>query len=721
MKKNNRKFPFTTFLLFGVFALAITATVIFARRNRSSVDSVSAAMYEPLATPSLSRESFPTASPSSLPTQFITSTPTVDEVGTAYAVIARDKATSTAESAKTSTAYAVAETQQSQATQAFWVGVTLAVGTELATQTHIAQTQDAGTEQAVWQTAAPITATVVKSTQIVEADKLNSTRVSIWIRNVGGTIVLFLFLGVLVVGLYKFIVWSEERGKAEILKRKTDALKPDSNGRHPLVVSGDLKPGEKLLNPDLMHRATLDPNNDDLDAEQALRNSQSARNLEGVRILAPQAGKLAADMAKQMADSPMPSASGVDITKPEPTLTPLLKNRIAPLPMPEWSTLVNDWDGKNLPYGVGLQGLLTADPTEDPHLLIVGRTRTGKSRYGLRTVAASALTIGYQVLFIGKRVDFYPFESHPNAKIVGIDLLNEPQKYLDTLRRVAGLMKERDDYLTDKRMSIWQQTGQPQLYVVLDEFSSAVRQLNAVKSGMGNTVSSIATALIQEGGKYGINIIQVVQDATGANVDISARRNMGRMVFRLSEPKASEIALGVRDPSATDLPTRHFFSSFGSSADIILGAAFAPTDDDIQAFLLDRPAVTHAPMNWIDATTKDTEPAQSITHPVQLDEAHDAALQEIAIEDKIISVWLNMRDITHEWGGWNAIEREVYGEVKNGARAVKIKKTIATVQGIPVETINAEIERLVASWVTTRSTTVTTTPKNDDFQPIFAA
>jgi hypothetical protein len=715
MKKNNRKSPVTTILLFCVFAFAITGTVFLARRNRAGVDLAPASMYEPLATPSLSRE-FPTTSPSSLPTQYITTTPTTDEVGTAYAVIAKDKATSTAESAKTSTAYAIAETQSAHGTQAFWVDVTLAVGTEFATQTQVAQTQAAGTNQAAWQTAAPATATVIKATQIVEADALNSKRVSVWMTNVGGTFVFLVFLGVLVFGLYKFILWGEERGKAVILKQKAEAMKPDANGRHPLITSGSLMSGEKLLNPNLMHRAALDPTVDDLDDEQALRNVQSARNLEGVRILAPQAGKLTSDMAKQMRDSAM-SASGIKITNPETpaeTIVSLpVSNRITALALPEWSTLANNWDGKKLPYGVGSRGLLTADPAEDPHLLIVGRTRTGKSRYGLRTVAASALTMGYQVLFIGKRVDFYPFENHANAKIVGVDLLNEPQKYLEVLRRVAGLMKERDDYLTNKRMSIWQQTGQPQLYVVLDEFSSAVRQLNAVKTGMGNTVSSIATALIQEGGKYGINIIQVVQDATGANVDISARRNMGRMVFRLSEPKASEIALGVRDPSATDLPSRHFFSTFGDgSADITLGAAFAPTDDEIQAFLLDRPAVAQEPMSWVDGSTIAEEKPQ-MPQSVSSDEETD-------IEEKIAAEWMTMRD-AHKWSGWNGLERAVFGEVKNGARSVKIKRVVASLQGVDVADVNAEIDRLVASWDTTRSATFTTTHKNEDFQPIFAA
>ncbi len=189
---------------------------------------------------------------------------------------------------------------------------------------------------------------------------------------------------------------------------------------------------------------------------------------------------------------------------------------------------------------------------------------------------------------------------------------------------------------------------------------------------------------------------------------------MGRMVFRLSEPKASEIALGVRDPSATDLPARHFFSSFGNgSADITLGAAFAPTDNEIQDFLIDRPTAAHEPMNWVDGTIVADEKTQT----TQTSSSDDS---ETATEEKIASEWLSMRD-AHKWSGWNSLERAVFGEVKNGARSVKIKRVVANLQGVDVTNVNAEIERLINSWGTTHSAMTYTTPKNDDFQPTFAA
>ena len=659
-------------------------------------------------------------------TASVTSTPTPNQVQTALAVIQLDAATSTARSAATATAYSNTSTAEAKSTQAFWVGVTLSVATDQQMGTNVVNTSAAVTSQSNWETQQPPTQTALAATQQIEAIQLRSKSLSIWIWKLGGSLggVAFVFLAIY--GLWLTIAHFQKIGSAVVSEKKQ--IKPDSQGRFPILPETALE-GGKLINPNLMHRAALDTKAPDtLTNDQALGNTVSARKLEMVRNVAnsPAMARAAANIMKPQPKSEMPDAN-MQISKPDQAL---LTSKLTPFALPDWSMLNNVWDGKLLPYGIGSNGLLLADPMEDPHWLLVGRTRSGKSRYGLRTVATAALTMGYQVLFIGKRVDFYPFEGHANAKIVGVDLLNDPGKYLETLRRVALLMKERDDYLTSRHLSMWQQTGLPQLFVVLDEFSSAVKQLNTMKSGAGNLVSSMATALIQEGGKYGLNIIQVVQDATGANVDISARRNMGRMVFRVSEQTASDVALGVRgDPSAVGLPARHFLSVIGNDTSVVYGAAFAPSDDEVKQFLQSRPVSAHAPMNWIEGdivessvsavTDGITRDAQGRQISQSLADAHSKADEVIKIQDLYLGfINRKMRPSLAE------IERAVYGRT-GGSFHTNVKKAIADLEQVGVDELAGVIANRVQEWgattqATTTASTTETMPKIGGIEPVAA-
>lgn len=672
---------------------------------------------------------FPPALASSTPvaTSTITPTPTPNAVQTALVVIEIDRATSTAAAAATSTQEARLSTQEARATEAFWVNVTLSVSTQQAYDRHIAETASAATAQANWKTQQPPTQTALAATQIIEQDQFNSKRWATWIGNVGGAIAGMAALAVLVYGFYGLIKWLQKRGDANIQDKSQ--IKPDPQGRYP-VIPEDAIPGKtkRVVNPNLMHRSVLDPNGkDDLTTEQALSNTANARRLEMVRSVAasPAMKGIARDLMKRSDGNGTQPTNGVKITKPN---MPLLTHQQESLPLPDWSVLANSWDGKKLPYGVGTRGLLLADPAEEPHWLIVGRTRSGKSRYGLRTIAAAALTMGYQVLFVGEHVDFFPFEGHPNAKIVDIDLNNDPGKYLEILRRVSILMSERNSYLIEHRQSTWQQAGMPELYVVLDEFSSAIKQLNVFKSGAGNLVSTMATVLIQKGGKYGINVIQVAQDATGTNIDITGRRNMGRMVFRVSEQKSSDVALGVNgEPSAMGLPRRHFLSSIGDSPDITLGVAFAPSDEEIQAFLKERSVPAQPPMDWVDGIARNipietkpiSDPVDAETFLSSLPKNEDGlpitiaqanarkqADEIIQREDKILSLYLDYLE-RKEKPNLAAIAREVFdrknGESTGGTFYGTVAKVLADYERVSVEELAGKIAEHVAAWNATTS------------------
>lgn len=596
--------------------------------------------------------------------------------------------------------------QQSQAAQVEQMSLNIQLTRDMATSyaggtateqliLNVMKTELKGTEVAGTPTAAMLTRTAYAPTQIAIDQIQRANTIFTYGSRVLGLALLIALAGLIVVGVWRFI---------ETWQFNNTRIRPNERGQFDIVPEGVI-PGKagNLVNANLQHR--VNSMSDDLTAEQALTNKNFERMKEVEAIKASIGAKPVRPTAQSNnGGAPVLSTSNLQITKPD---FPMLAKRQGLFELPDWSML-DSWDGKKVPYGSNERGLMLADPTEEPHWLIVGRTRTGKSRFGLRTVASSALTMGYQVLFIGKRVDFYPFESHANAKIVGVDLYNAPMKYFETLRCVAMLMKERDDYLTSRRLSIWQQTGKPQLYVVLDEFSSAVKQLNAVKSGAGNQVSSMATALIQEGGKYGINIIQVVQDATGANVDISARRNMGRMVFRVSEQTASDVALGVRgDPSAVGLPTRYFLSVIGEDTGVVLGAAFAPSDEDVRKFLLSRPVTAYEPMDWVDAVATDVEEITPNVAPVS------ANLLPTA-QNKTIDLWIGYLN-RKESPSLAEIERQVYGKT-GGSYHNNVKKAIAEYEGCTVEEVASVIAKKMDEWrgdVQTATSTATTTPTTE--------
>ena len=672
-----KKFIYPILLLFVVSACQAPAT------------STPVTVETPAATRSIFAGLVPSV-PSSTPTMTPVPSPTVDlyaELHVRETALALDKAALDQQAQA-----AEVEQMRLRITLTSDMATSQAVGTSTALMAVQLNSTQAKREQiAGTPTALVLTQTAYAPTQNAIEKTQRANTIFTYGSRVLGLVFLIALAGLIVIGLWRLI---------ETWQFNNTRMKPNERGQFDIVPEKVI-PGKagNLVNANLQHR--VNSATDDLTAEQALgnKNFERMKEVEFAKAVQPIVNKQNNRTSSKGDGSesfPM-QTSNIPMSKVE---LPALVKRQDVLALPDWSMLTNGWDGKKVPYGANANGLLLADPTNEPHWLIVGRTRTGKSRYGLRTIAASALTMGYQVLFIGKRVDFYPFETHPNAKIVGVDLYNNPMKYFETLRCVAMLMKERDDYLTERRMSIWQQTGRPQLYVVLDEFSSAVKQLNATKPGAGNLVSSMATALIQEGGKYGINVIQVVQDATGASVDISARRNMGRMVFRVSEQTASDVALGVRgNPSAVGLPIRHFLSVIGEDTGVVMGAAFAPSDEEVREFLSARPVTAHEPMDWIDGVASEVEERKPEPTAKPIFENNEKTPQA-----KIVDLWVAYLS-RQEVPSLAEIERQVYGKT-GGSYHNNVKKAIADFEGCAVDEVAGVIAQKVEEW---QSTTLGTT------------
>lgn len=638
------------------------------------------------------------------------STPTADEVSTAYAVIAFDQATSTARAAATSTAVVVTSTAESKATDQFWAAVTLQVATQQATQTQVVGTQIAGTQQAAHQTAFPLTETALEITQTVEQQELYAEVASIWIWRVGSALFIVGLLITFVVVLYRGIPiaadFGRELGEAKIFEKKTSALRPDDKGRRPVVPTSLMKPGEKLIVTDMAHRATIDPEHDDLSADQALINADSSRNLEAVRVLADTPIGKQTLKSSDVVRKPVPG--GIKITNPnqaKPPVAPVFPalpvsqpvQRIAApaLDVPEIKHLFK-WDGELLPFGVDEHDqLMRTDPARRPHLMVCGMSGSYKSRSAIRTLVSCSLVSGLNVFVIGKGVDYFPFEDHPNFRIWSVNMRHDAQKVLDLLRRLTDQMDKRDEMLVSRRISTWDRYGGKQTMIVLDDFTGAM--LNLHKDFRGEVQDELLR-LAFDGRKYGFNLMLGVQRPTGTSVNTDLRSQLARISFRVETPAESRIAIG--EEGAEVLPDLHFITKITDDSNLQRGVGFRLEDNEVVAFLQSRPVSENEPMEWIDAEAVDVEPVSEAGSGVSatvsdnpvLAEAEAKAEEEIRIRDAYLK-----RVSAEKKFSLSDIERDVFGK-RGGSYHNAVKRVIAMTENCEVEDVSGVLAEKLRTW-----------------------
>lgn len=637
-------------------------------------------------------------------TMRVQSTPTADDLATAYAMIAIDQATSTAESAATSAAMVAAATQEAKATQQFWVGVTLQVATENAFGTKVSATQIAGTQQSAFQTAVPPTQTALAATQQVEQNELQAEIASIWIWRVGFSVFVAGLAIAFVVLLYRGIPivaeFGKELGSAKVLREKTDALKPDEHGRRPAVPSSVLKDGETLIIPELAHRAAIDPKGDDLSAEQALLNAKNARELESIRSVShsPVMAKyLARDMQKQGV-----APFSVKITKPEGAPVPQSANPLIAgtgdvfpaLPAPALPLLFSKWDGELLPFGADEDGkLMRVDPAVRAHFMVVGRSRSGKTLSSIRPMVACLLTMGWNVVVMGKRVDFMPFEEHPNFKLIALDVRKDARKYINTLKVLTDQMDIRDRLLASKGVSTWDRYGAAPTMAVIDDYSGVMLRMPRKEAGeVLNEVKSIAF----DGAKFGLHLTLGLQRATWENIDTNLRSQMGRIVYSLESAGDSRIALG--EDGAERLPLQfNFLTRMTDDSAVRRGVGFTLQDVEIEAFLQSRPVAQNEPLAWIDATAETVEYNAAVT-PETVGPAEElkAAYKKADDDFNIREAYLTRCGLRKRFS-LRDIEQEVFG-FKGGTAHDAVKRAIADLENCDVTEVAAVLNEKFATW-----------------------
>lgn len=639
-------------------------------------------------------------------------TPTPNQVQTAQAIIAIDGATSTANAAASGTAYAITVTTEAKATEAFWVNVTFGVATERGNETKIAKTETAGTQQADWKTQQPQTVTALVATQAIERAELKSKVASTWIWRVGGSLALIGFLYLLILSGFDARRYLNEKGNAKNLQEKTSAMKPDSQGRYPIIPSASLAKNETLLNPNLMHRAQLDPAKaDDLSTEQALANTAGHNKLEAVRTISnsPAVGNLLKRMMKEdeaAKKSVMPT-SDVLITKPDQPLLTAVNEIIEA----DWK-FVENWDGKGnlIPCGVKKNGPAFVNIDDNDHYALFGLTGEGKSRGWLRPFLAGLLVSGHRAIILGKTGDFWMFDSYPNVNLIPVRDVTEKteaRRYADYLYRMVREMNQRDAWLTARHQSTWKRAGRENTFIVLDEIGNALEQM--AKAERDDCMRWIAS-LVKQGRKNGFHVITASQRAVGFKNIVE---QMSRVVFRLSDEASSRIALG--QAGAEELPQKKgkFFAKFDT---IDLYGSFMPTDEQLIQFLHSRPVEQHEPLDWIDATIIEDVSAPvsaGVSVPVSgvsVETTEPTTDRTAQIREAYFSrinsrIEFSLRDL----------ERDVFG-ANGGAFFKEVRRAIAEIENVTEAEVSTALKEKFTQWKADSATATATGPKLADFE-----
>lgn len=289
-------------------------------------------------------------------------------------------------------------------------------------------------------------------------------------------------------------------------------------------------------------------------------------------------------MAKELAVNLLTQAA------PEPEQPPAALPDAAP-----WQALAG-WAGGPLPLGLGAGGLILADPETNPHYLFAGTTGSGKTRAGLRPLAALALAAGWQVsIFDNSGLDFLPFRDHPNAQLTRLD---SPAQAIGYLQGLYRLVRERQNTLAAAGCSTWGRLpgAGPRVLAMFDEFSN-------LADGLSNTdresLWRAARMIAAEGRKAGVHLALALQDPTHRSIDLRIRRNMTPVSFRVRDADASRVILNAA--GAETLPARQFMAGLG--LDITRGVGFSPDDNELGAWLANRPAPSLPAPTWLELPT----------------------------------------------------------------------------------------------------------------------
>lgn len=578
----------------------------------------------------------------------------------ANAAYLRGIATATGEARAAQTAQAIAQaTQQAQsltqavqstrdsaATSEAWTITGWTATADVANSTATARAQATATSQAMVVAGLTVTADAANSTATARAQATTDAFVAGSLARaeqreimVNNLVALMPYLvGAIIVAV---IIWVLLL-LVPVLQERMRDRQPDKQGRYPLLVNhrgmvflADRAPSSLV---------DTDTGRVILDIDPAMQERITARSqaVEVARTTA--SGQSAPRITVEPAPAAQIAAQPAVLALPE----------IAP-----WSIL-STWPGGKLPLGIGEQGVIALDPeTAAPHLLFAGTTGSGKTRYGLRPVIAEALGDGWQVIILDRSgVDLSVFADHPNAHMIQVD---EPVQVIAILKRAYTELIARLRELTPLGATTLSRSTSttPRVMIVIDEFSNLADDTK--DAGEREELWRRTRMLAAEGRKAGMVLALALQDPTHKSMDLRIRRNCTRVAFRVQDADASRVILGAS--GAEQLPPHRFMTVLGS---LVTGVAFAPSDDEIRAFLAARQVPMLPAPIWLD-------------EPVEQGDSRDEQIRAL-----------------HAGGAsLNEIQRQVFG-FTGGAAYDAVKAILASTTGTTTGSTGTD----TSSWAT---------------------
>ena len=473
------------------------------------------------------------------------------------------------DAAATSTAQAWALQVETQRQEAL-----LSTSVAVATATQAAQTTS---------TAWSMTQTPMAAEQIVRDLELQRKQKELkWSELLTPLRVIFLTaLGLLsLFGLVLGIAWAFVQFVPVYVARKR--IVTEDRGERSIHVGAN-----SLTRVDLMHQPTLTQR-----ADGTMVASGGARDEFAQERIAANAAKVKAVQGYALGTRILKGTVPVEPEKQIETAAPVK----TVFPLPRWETFEN-WTGAGIPFGVSADGMETMSLDTHPHIGVLGKTGSGKSRRFLRPFLAGAIASGQRVVIIGKSVDYWPFATHPNATLIPVRELTqeaEAERYVQFLRLIIEEMNRRDEYLTAHHKSTWSIAGREGTVIVLDELGNA---LDLMPRAQAETSYRYIKGLTKEGRKVGFNIVFASQRAKGFRDIIT---QVGKAVFFVEDEQESRFALGAL--GAETLPEGYFYSKLGA---LKLTGAFDPSDEELARFLSSRHVKALEKQDWIDGEVSD--------------------------------------------------------------------------------------------------------------------
>lgn len=205
--------------------------------------------------------------------------------------------------------------------------------------------------------------------------------------------------------------------------------------------------------------------------------------------------------------------------------------------------------------GENMEGILTQDVAELPHLLIAGTTGSGKSvffKQALLGLLESSPYLQMYLIDLKSGLEMIDFVKAPNVKVV-----KTMDDAVALLRKVEKEMKARFDYLeaTGRKKIIPGKDQKDRIIVAVDEAS--VLYMNRTRHDpeyesalearrLADSISKLSRAAA-------INLLLATQKLDRQVIPTSVSENIsGRMAFRANSLQGSLVVLGTKD--ASELP-----------------------------------------------------------------------------------------------------------------------------------------------------------------------